>query len=820
MRVTMRPGSAPFWRWLAAWAGAYFVFGAFGLNWLLHAVEVAPVVLTSGLFFAAMLLTPPSSRLWLAIALAATDVAVEQIFDFWGVLPHAAIALTLAAEAWLSVFVAEQIGGPDVAALRRLRDVGSIVGGAAAGTLLGAVPGALIQIWMDGLPFATGFLQWWAPDFVAYTVFAPALLSAVTAVSVPAPPLRGGRLEFLAVFALTCLGTWYAHAGWAHIGGPRPPLAVAVLPLLGWAAVRFGAVGTTWLTLLVGTISVAYTFDGQGTYSSITTSLVGQLIWTQVFTVTVGLSMLALAVALSEREASVTAADSALDEARRGAERFRAFFEGTSEMLAVADRELRLVMCTSAWMQNCAQLFGTAPSLGMRLDEGELGGSRQASRDVGDAWRRAVRGDRVSLAQRVARRDGTEAEIERLFVPLRDAIGEIIGATESVRDVAEIRQRQQQEARGRRLEMIGRLAGGVAHDFNNIVSVILGYADVVLHRLPEGDARRADLVEIVRAGERAARLTGQLLSYARRQVIEPRVVDVPTLLSGLAPMLDRLLGEHITTRWALAADTEPVRVDPGQLEQVVVNLAVNARDAMPEGGQLTIECANARLGKSDVRSLAPGPYVMIAVSDTGAGMAPDVRERVFEPFFTTKGTGRGTGLGLATAEGIVNQAGGAIAVYSEVGAGSSFKVYLPPSPVRAAEPAPEPVRTAEPGGSERILLLEDDEAVRHLAARVLRERGYAVIEAGSARDAEALPDHELQSCSLLLSDVVLPDDNGAVAAERLRARHPTLRVLFMSGYAEQAVVQHGLVPHGVHLLAKPFAPEALLRRVRAVLTER
>ncbi len=819
MRVTMRPGSAPFWRWLAAWASAYFVLGAFGLTSLLHAAEVAPVVLTSGIFFAAMLLTPPSSRLWLAIALALTDVAVEQVFDFWGVLPHAAIAVTLAAEAWIAVIVAEQIGGPEVAALRRLRDVGALVGGAAAGTLLGAVPGALIQIWMDRLPFASAFLQWWAPDFVAYTVIAPALLASVTAFSVPAPRLRGGRLEFLLVVALSCLGTWYAHAGWILIGGPPAPLAVAVLPMLGWSAVRFGAVGTTWLTLLVGAMSVAYTFIGSSTYASLTTSLVGQLIWTQVFTVAVGLSMLALAVALSEREASVTAADIALDEARSGAERFRAFFEGTSEMLAVADRDLRLVMCTSAWMANCAQLFGTAPSLGMRLDEVDLGGTRQASREVADAWRRAVRGDRVALAQRVARPDGVEAEIERLFVPLRDATGEIIGATESVRDVAEIRQRQQQDARSRRLEMIGRLAGGVAHDFNNIISVILGYADVVFHRLPEGDARRADLAEIVRAGERAARLTGQLLAYARRQVIEPRVVDVPMLLSGLAPMLDRLLGEHITTQWALAADTEPVRVDPGQLEQVVVNLAVNARDAMPEGGRLTVECANVRLGVSDVRTLAPGPYVLIAVSDTGAGMASEVRDRVFEPFFTTKGQGRGTGLGLATAEGIVNQAGGAIAVYSEVGAGTSFKVYLPPSPVRAAESAPGPVRADEPGGSERILLVEDDEAVRHLAARVLREHGYDVLEAASAADADKVSDEELGRCALLLSDVVLPDENGAVVAERLRGRRPHLRVLFMSGYAEQAVVQHGLVPHGVHLLAKPFAPETLLRRVRSVLAE-
>jgi signal transduction histidine kinase/CheY-like chemotaxis protein/integral membrane sensor domain MASE1 len=800
--------------WFAAWTAAYFAVGVFGLSSLFRSTPVAPVVLTSGVLLAALLLTPRPARLRMALLLGAADFIVDRLYGSWGPIAHALIAVILVLEAWTAVLVAEHLGGDRVAKIGRVRDVAVLLIGALTGSAAGGMLGALVLVSMAPMGFATAFVQWWAPDFVAYTTVAPALLTAAAAFESRVTMSLARRAEFVVVLSLTWLGCWYVQSGWTALGGRPAPLTVAMLPLLGWAAVRLGTVGTTWTTLLMGGVSVFYTLEGGSLFSGLTDSLVGQLLWTQVFTVTVGLSMLALAAALAERQSSLAAAAAALDESHRAAERFRAFFDGTSEMLAVVDRELRLVMCTSAWSRSYAEWFGTAPRLGTRLDQPSLAASRATMCEVTDGWRRAVAGERVSLAHRVTPPGRSEVEIERLFVPLRDLTGEIIGATESVRDVAEIRQRQANEARARRLESIGQLAGGVAHDFNNIVSAILGYAEVVDQSLPASDPLHADVAEITRAGERAARLTGQLLAYARRQVIEPRVVHVPALLAGLEPMLKTLLGEHITTRWILSPETKAVRVDPGQLEQVVVNLAINARDAMPEGGRLTIACDNVRLDPHRVRTLAPGDYVTIVVSDTGEGMTPDVRERVFEPFFTTKGTGRGTGLGLATAEGIITQAGGAIVVESAVGAGTTFTVYLPQTQAEDMPALPTSV-SGDFRGSERILLVEDDDALRALSARVLREQGYTVVEAANAGEATALDDATLRSCSLLLSDVVLPDVNGAVAAERLSQRHRALRVLFISGYVENGARQ-GL-PAGAPLLMKPFPPDALLRRVRATL---
>jgi len=815
-RDTTDPGraTAPGWQWFVAWSAAYFAVGVFGLSSVYRSAPVAPVVLTSGVLLAGLLLTPPPARLRMALVLGATDFVVDRLFGAWGPIAHAVMALILVFEAWMAVVVAERLGGRRVARVGHLRDVTSLLVGALVGSVAGALLGSVVLVNMAQTDFATAFVQWWAPDFVAYTTVAPALLTAAAAFESRVTMSLARRAEFLLVLSLTWLGCWYVQAGWAAVHGPQAPLTVAVLPLLGWAAVRLGTVGTTWTTLLMGGLSVFYTLQGGSLFNRLTPSLVGQLLWTQVFTVTVGLSMLALAAALAERQSSLAAAAAALDESRQAAQRFRAFFDGTSELIAVVDRELRLVMCTSAWSRSYSEWFGTSPRLGARLDTAALGGSHSVSRELADGWRRALNGERVSLAHRVTPHDRPDAEIERLFVPLRDTTGEIIGATESVRDVAEIRQRQASEARARRLESIGQLAGGVAHDFNNIVSAILGYAEVVDQSLAAGDPLHADMAEITRAGERAARLTSQLLAYARRQVIEPRVVHVPSLLSGLEPMLNTLLGEHVTTRWILSAGTNAVRADPGQLEQVVVNLAINARDAMPDGGRLTIECGNVRLDPHRARTLPAGDYVAITVSDTGEGMPPEIRERVFEPFFTTKGTGRGTGLGLATAEGIVTQAGGAIVVESAVGAGSTFTVYLPPTSAVDGS-VPPPAAPADLRGTERILLVEDDDALRALCARVLREQGYTVVEAAAAGEATALDDETLRSFALLLSDVVLPDGSGAVAAERLSERHRGLRVLFISGYIENGA-QDGLLATAP-LLAKPFPPDVLLRRVRAAL---
>ncbi len=807
--------SSPGWLWFVAWSAAYFAVGIFGLSSVYRTAPVAPVVLTSGVLLAALLLTPRSARLRMALLLGATDFVVDRLFGSWGPIAHAVIALILVFEAWVAVMVAERLGGRRVAMVGHLRDVTSLLVGAIVGSVAGALLGALVLVSLAHTNFTSAFIQWWAPDFVAYTTVAPALLTAAAAFESRVALSLARRAEFLLLLSLTWVGCWYVQTGWATISGPQAPLTVAVLPLLGWAAVRLGTLGTTWTTLLMGGLSVFYTLEGGTLFSRLTPSLVGQLLWTQVFVVTVGVSMLALAAALAERQSSLAAAAAALDESRRSAERFRAFFDGTSEMIAVVDRELHLVMCTSAWSDGYREWFGRSPRLGARLDMAELGEARSASREVANGWRRALNGERVALEQRVTPRGRPDAEIERLFVPLRDTTGEIIGATESVRDVAEIRQRQASEARARRLESIGQLAGGVAHDFNNIVSAILGYAEVVDQSLTTEDPLHADIAEITRAGERAARLTSQLLAYARRQVIEPRVVHLPSLLSGLEPMLNTLLGEHVTVRWILSPGTKAVRADPGQLEQVVVNLAINARDAMPDGGRLTIECDNVTLDEQHrARTLPAGDYVAITVSDTGEGMPPEIRDRVFEPFFTTKGTGRGTGLGLATAEGIITQAGGAIVVESAVGAGATFTVYLPQT--SAAEVSvPPPAPPADLRGTERILLVEDDDALRALSARVLRDQGYTVVEAAAAGEATALDDETLQSFALLLSDVVLPDGNGAVTAERLSERHRGLRVLFMSGYIENSA-QKGLLA-AAPLLAKPFPPDALLRRVRATL---
>ena len=809
-----RTTEASGWLWFAAWSAAYFAVGVFGLTSLRDPAPVAPVVLTSGVVFAALFLTPRRARLRMALVLVLTDFIVERLLGQWGPIAHITVSFIVVFEAWLGVIVAERIGGPTVSRIGHLRDVTSLLVGAAVGSLIGAIPGSLLLLAMGPGDLSFAFVQWWAPDFVAYTTIAPALLTTAAALESRGSMSPARRAEFVLVLSLTCVACWYVQTGWVTLHGPQAPLTVVMLPLLGWAAVRLGTLGTTWTTMLMGGLSVYYTLAGGSLFSRLTNSLVGQLLWTQVFTVTMGVSMLALAAVLAERQSNLAAAAAALNESRRAAERFRAFFEGTSELIAVVDRELRLVMCTSAWSRSYAEWFGTAPRLGAPLDQGALGGSQTARREVAEGWRRALGGERVALAHRVAPHGRPEAEIERLFVPLRDVAGEIIGATESVRDVAEIRQRQASEAHARRLESIGQLAGGVAHDFNNIVSAILGYAEVVDQSLPAGDPLHADVAEIQRAGERAARLTGQLLAYARRQVIEPRVVHVPALLSGLEPMLNTLLGEHITTRWILSPDTKAVRADPGQLEQVVVNLAINARDAMPDGGRLTIECDNVRLDAQRIRTLPPGDYVLITVSDTGAGMPPEVRERVFEPFFTTKGTGRGTGLGLATAEGIITQAGGAIVVESAVGAGATFKVYLPQTNA-VATPVPSAPVSADRRGTERILLVEDDAALRALSARVLREQGYTVVEAACAAEAIAVDDHVLRSCALLLSDVVLPDMNGAATAGRLSERHPGLRVLFISGYVENGAQKE--LPAGAPLLTKPFPPDALLRRVRATL---
>ncbi len=389
-----------------------------------------------------------------------------------------------------------------------------------------------------------------------------------------------------------------------------------------------------------------------------------------------------------------------------------------------------------------------------------------------------------------------------------------------IEDVTEAKLIERQFLQAQKMEGIGRLAGGIAHDFNNLLTVILASIELTYKSLLPEDPLRPDLDNMRHAAERAAALTRQLLSFARRQIVEPRVIDVNALALKVDSMLRRLIGEDISLHTRRAPNLGAVRADPGQLEQVIVNLVVNARDAMPDGGKLTIETANVTLDQAYARShlgASAGDYVMVAVSDTGHGFSEEIRQHLFEPFFTTKAEGKGTGLGLATCYGIVKQCGGTIWAYSEVGVGSTFKVYLPR--VGAEPELLAPTDTSAPlGGHETILLVEDEPMVRDVTARTLVASGYRVLRASNGVDALRLIETEGPAqIDLLVTDVVMPEMGGLQLLDRLRGMRPGLRVLFTSGYAPTAVVRHGVLEASTAFLPKPFVPDALVRKVREVL---
>jgi PAS domain S-box-containing protein len=388
------------------------------------------------------------------------------------------------------------------------------------------------------------------------------------------------------------------------------------------------------------------------------------------------------------------------------------------------------------------------------------------------------------------------------------------------RDVTEQRKLEHQLLQAQKLEAIGHLAGGVAHDFNNVLTAILGFAELLTEELPADSPGRGDLIEIKRAGERAAGLTRQLLAFSRRQILQPIVLDVNQRIRDLEVMLRRVISEDIDLIVTLAPALGQVRIDPTQLEQILVNLVVNAGDAMPRGGALTIETRNVTLDE-DYRQhhfpVNPGAFVMVAVSDTGIGMDEATRERIFEPFFTTKEVGKGTGLGLATVHGIVKQSGGDIWVYSEPGRGTTFKIYLP-QVVQPAAAVAERVTTGDLArGTETVLLVEDDQAVRRLARVTLERAGYNILHAANPKEAVRVTADSNARIDLLLSDVVMPESDGPLLFDRLRPQHPGLRVLYISGYADEAIVRHGILVEGTPFLQKPFSPHALARKVRDVL---
>ena len=512
---------------------------------------------------------------------------------------------------------------------------------------------------------------------------------------------------------------------------------------------------------------------------------------------------------LHQREQAVAAV-------RRSEEHFRSLIENATDLIVITDAGGGITYLSPSVERvlghPALHLLGRAV-----LDLAHPEDRPRLERTLADAARTGAVSEPVSV--RLAHAAGAWRTVEvlaRRQLPERGG-GVVINA----RDVTERESLEAQLMHAQKIEAVGRLAGGIAHDFNNLVTAILGYSDLLLRRLPPPDPLRGHVEEITGAAERAAALTQQLLAFSRKQVLQPRVLDVPELLERAQGLLRRLIGEDIELVLRVDPAVGRVRADPVQLEQVLLNLAINARDAMPTGGRLVLEASNADLDETYARDHLggrAGAYVLVAVSDTGHGMDRETQARIFEPFFTTKELGKGTGLGLSTVYGIVKQSGGYIWVYSEPGRGTTFKVYLPRMDQPAAGDERRPrAPTPAAGGSETLLLVEDEDAVRELVEELLRDAGYEVLTASRPADAlRAAADHA-GPLHLLITDVVMPQMAGPDLARQLRALRPGLKVLYLSGYSPGIVADRGVLEDGAMFLQKPFSAEALEAKVRDTL---
>jgi PAS domain S-box-containing protein len=506
---------------------------------------------------------------------------------------------------------------------------------------------------------------------------------------------------------------------------------------------------------------------------------------------------------------------------RENEERFRNLVFALPAAVYTTDREGRLTLFNEA----AVKLWGRRPEIG----KDRWCGSWRIYRTDGSALPleqcplavtlregHPVRGQEII----VERPDGTRAAVLPHPETLWGVCGEVVGAVNMLVDLTPVKQLEEQYRQAQKMEAIGRLAGGVAHDFNNLLTVITGYSEIALSELPLGHRLRELLAEVRKAGERAAGLTRQLLAFSRKQVLQPVVLDLNGLISETNKMLRRLIGEDVDIVTDLAPSLGQVNADPGQIEQVILNLVVNAKDAMPSGGRLTIATRNATLAaspESATGNLTPGPYVLLAVQDTGCGMDEATKARIFEPFFTTKELGKGTGLGLATVYGIVKQSQGHIEGHSAPGRGTTFNIYFPRTDGAVGKSQSPPDLYKMPAGTETVLLVEDEDGVRSLACLALRSCGYTVLEGCCGQDALEILEQHSGPIDLLVTDVVMPQMSGRQLADRVRARYPAARVLYLSGHTEDAVIHHGVVEGQTPFLQKPFTAATLARKVREVL---
>ncbi len=569
------------------------------------------------------------------------------------------------------------------------------------------------------------------------------------------------------------------------------------------------------IAFLYGVVGLAWIFGSGLVAQTLTDRSASEVVDIAKGTGFIGVTAVALYVLLARRARSIRAAESARLAADERLMRLATAVEQAAEAIVITDREARILYVNPAFERvsgyDRAELIGSNPRL--------LQSGRQSRDFYNTMWAKLRAGEtwRGSFLNR--RKDGTVYEEDAVISPIRDSAGVVVSFVGVQRDVSRERALERELAEAGRMEAVGQLAGGIAHDFNNLLTVITGYAELLREEVGPHPEAKADVDEILRASRSAAGLVRQLLAFGRRQMLAPEGLDLGFLIEQLRPMLGGLLGPRITLEVRSVETLRPVFADAGQLEEILVNLALNARDAMPSGGVFRLSMFNAEVASGEDRSspVKPGHYVVIAATDSGIGMDEATRARVFEPFFTTKPAGHGTGLGLATSYGIVKQSGGYLFVESELGQGTTFTMYLPQHAgavvERPSAAAPEPPT----GGSETVLVVEDDPAVRAIIRHALERIGYRVLVSGNAEDALAQAAAEAGPLPLLVTDVRLPGVDGPTLVMRLRRKHPGLRVLYVSGYAGDAMVQSGFLGPDEAFLDKPFSGDDLSHRVRSLL---
>jgi PAS domain S-box-containing protein len=800
------PSTASYAFEVVALAAVYYAAARLGLRYASIGQSISLVWPPTGLALAALILL--GRRAWPGIAAGAFLANA-------GTPVPLATAAAIAAGNTLEAIIAAALLTRSAGSRPRLDGMTTVralvLSAAPAGALVGAIIGVTALVAGRALPataFASAAAVWWTGDLLGALIVAPLLLAWLTA---PAST-RGvrGPLEV----ALLCLGTVLAaELALSHLL-PVPALLrrldylYLLFPFAVWAALRFGSRGASLMTFVIAVVAVWRTVTGGGPFN--TDSGGGTMFAVGCYLAIVAVTGLLLAAAVTHERETATEAlrrrDEQLSVALDAAQMGVWYWSATDDRLT--------------WDDTLRRMYGLAPDDRVTGYEDFISRVHPDDRElVETSVRRALtEGGRLDYEFRIVLPDGRVRWIADRGSVVPGADGTPAGMTGTCQDTTDRRNTEEQLRLAHKMESVGRLAGGVAHEANNQMSVVMSAADFILARTDLPPAVRADAEYIRRAAERTAAVTAQLLAFSRRQVLRPQVLGVNDVLERFRPVLQRTLGEDCPVTLLLDPGLGHVRADPGQLEQVLLNLAINSRDAMPRGGRLSVETASVELTERSTMAshgvrVRPGRYAQLAVSDTGHGMDQATLAHAFEPFFTTKGVGQGTGLGLATVYGIVKQSDGYVWAYSEPGQGTTIKLYLPVTDAAPEAAAMEPAPAVAAKG-ELVLVVEDEAQVRTIAARALTEAGYRVLEAETGARALEIVRRNGHRPALMLVDVVMPGISGSELALELAQVVPGVPVLFTSGYTDAEILRRGLLEPGAAFLAKPFSPEALVRAVR------